>query len=147
MKRLEKLTNLTRYLSNFRVPGTDLTPIRVVNYDHVLNRLANKKGMVILVARPEISQFGNEDSYTAKYSTVFFVIEKGLAAANTDEREDELYSRCVKVASDLLTEIERACSDWECEDLRGLSLQSAEIVPEMSVFGGWSGYSIELAFV
>ena len=147
MKRLEKLNNLTRYLTTFRVPNTDIVPIRVVNYDHAVGRLTHRKGMVILVARPEISQQGNEDSFATQFKTVFFVLEKNLGATSTDEREDELFSRCVNVASDLLTEIERASTDWGCEELRGLRLESVEIVPEMSVFGGWSGYSIELTFV
>ena len=147
MKRLEKLNNLTRYLTSFRVPGTDVVPVRVVNYDQAVGRLTHRKGLVILVARPEMSQSGNEDDYTTRFSTAFFVLEKNLGAASTDEREDELFSRCVNVASDLLTEIERASTDWGCEELRGLRLESVEIVPEMSVFGGWSGYSIELAFV
>ena len=36
--------------------------------------------------------------------------------------------------------------DRLCTLVSGLSLSSVQITPEASIFGGWSGWSIELSF-
>ena len=46
----------------------------------------------------------------------------------------------------ILAYITEEASSYNCQLVTGLSLASADVVPEASVFGGWSGYSIELSF-
>lgn len=146
MKRLQKLTDLTNYLSALRAPGIDVTPIHVVDQSHATNRLSRRSGVQILVARPEIQQEGNSDSYTITYNTCVFVLEKNLGSANTEEKEDKQFLRLAEIASNILTQIERDTDDWSVVELRGITLVSVGLIPESSIFGGWNGYSIELSF-
>ncbi len=146
MKRLERLIKLTQYLTYFRLPGSEIVPIRVVNHDHATSRLNNQKGIQILIARPEAKHSGNSDTYVEFFSTALFVLEKDLGTSRTGTREDEQYDRLLKLTSDILTKIENDAGDFDNSYLKSLTLTSVEIVPETSVFGGWSGYSIELEF-
>lgn len=146
MKRLERLIKLTQYLTEFRLPGTDIDPIRVVNHDHATSRLNNQRGTQILIARPEVKHSGNSDIYTEFFTTALFVLEKDLGTSRTDSREDEQYDRLLELTSNVLTKIENDAGDFDNPHLKSLTLTSVEIVPETSLFGGWSGYSIELEF-
>lgn len=146
MKRLERLTNLTLYLTKFQMPNYDIVPIRVVNHDQATSRLVNQSGIQILIARPEVKHSGNSDSYTEIFTTALFVLEKDLGASRTDSREDEQYNRLLDITSDLLTKIENDAGDFANPYLNSLTLAAVEIVPETSIFGGWSGYSIEITF-
>lgn len=146
MKRLERLIKLTQYLTGFRLPGTEIVPIRVVNHDHATSRLNTQHGTQILIARPEVKHSGNSDTYTEFFTTALFVLEKDLGTARTDAREDEQYDRLLELTSNLLTKIENDAGDFDNPHLKSLTLTSVEIVPETSIFGGWSGYSIELEF-
>lgn len=146
MKRLERLIKLTQYLTEFRLPGTDIDPIRVVNHDHATSRLNNQRGTQILIARPEVKHSGNSDTYIEFFSTALFVLEKDLGTSRTDSREDEQYDRLLELTSNVLTKIENDAGDFDNPYLKSLTLTSVEIVPETSIFGGWSGYSIELEF-
>ena len=146
MKRLQKLTNLINYFSAFRAPGLDVAPIRVVDQAHATNRLSRKSGVQILIARPELQQDGNSDSYTLTYSTCIFVLEKSLGVTNTDEREDDQFLKLTDIASEILTVIENDTTSCRVPEMCGLSLESVNIIPEASIFGGWNGYSIELSF-
>lgn len=146
MKRLERLIKLTQYLTEFRLPGSDIAPLRVVNHDHATSRLNNQRGTQILIARPEVKHSGNSDTYTEFFTTALFVLEKDLGTSRTDSREDEQYDRLLELTSNILTKIENDAGDFENPYLKSLTLTSVEIVPETSIFGGWSGYSIELEF-
>lgn len=146
MKRLQKLTDLTNYLTALRVPGVENPPIRVVDQSQATNRLSFCKGVRVLIARPEIQQNGNEDTYDTTYSTCIFVLEKNLGAGSTEERDDEQFLRLSKIACELLTQIERDAGNWNIPEMRDISLESMSLIPESSIFGGWNGYSIELTF-
>lgn len=146
MKRLEKLTDLTRYLTEFRPDDPGIIPLRVVNHTQATSRLVNRSGTQVLIARPEVEQSGNSDTYTASYSTAIFVLEKNLDADRTDQREDELYGRLLDLASELLTKIENDTGNFDNPYMRDMTIASIEITPETSIFGGWCGYSIGISF-
>lgn len=146
MKRLERLIKLTNYLTEFRLPGTEIVPIRVVNHDHATSRLSTQRGTQVLIARPEVKHSGNSDTYTEFFTTALFVLEKDLGTTRTDSREDDQYNRLLELTSDILTKIENDAGNFNNPYLKSLTLTSVEIVPETSVFGGWSGYSIEVEF-
>ena len=146
MKRLQNLTNLTNYLTALRVPGLDdLKPLRVVDEAQATSRLARRGGTQIVIARPELKQEGTSDSYGAEYSTAVFVLDKNLSSASTEEREDSQFNNLVNIACDILTKVEQdICSGTS--ELRGLDLVGTELFPVSSIFGGWNGYSMVLAF-
>lgn len=146
MRRFEKLTNLSLYLAQFRPKCFDGQPILVVNQGKATSRLVNRKGVQVVIARPEEHQTGNSDSYVSDMQTAIFVLEKDLTSDRTDETENEQYARLLDIAVGIMTEIEADVTASCNEYLRGLSLTSAGIVPEASLFGGWSGYSIEISF-
>lgn len=146
MKRLKKLIDLTRYLTEFRPDDPEIVPLRIVNHSQATSRLVNRSGTQVLIARPETGQNGNSDTYTCSYSTAIFVLEKNLDADRTDQREDEQYSRLLDLASELLTKIENDTGNFDNPYLRDMTIASIEVVPETSIFGGWCGYSIEISF-
>lgn len=146
MKRLERLIKLTEYLTNFRLQGLPVEPIRVINHDNATSKLTNKSGVQILMALPEARHAGNSDTYTERFSTVIFVLEKELGAARTEEKEHEQLCKLLDTSSDILTKIEQDAGDFNNPFLRDLTLDTVEIAPETSIFGGWSGYSVELGF-
>ena len=102
--------------------------------------------MQVLVARPEVHQRGDSDTFREELGTVIFVLEKGLGLDKTEESENEQYSRLLEIADLILAYIAEETSSQNCRLVTGLALASVDVVPEASVFGGWSGYSIELSF-
>ena len=145
MKRLENLNKLTTYLTGLRVPDMDIKPIRVVDEVQAASRLAMRHGVQIIVARPELKQEGDSDSYTAEYSTAIFVVEKIKGASVTEESEDTQVNHLVNIACNILGKIEDDISSCSPE-LMGLDLVGTELFPVSSIFGGWNGYSMVLAF-
>lgn len=145
MRRLENLNNLTNYLTALRAPNMEKEPLRVVDEVQATTRLAKCSGMQIVIARPELKQEGSADCYITEYSTAIFIVSKSLGAASTEEREDAQFNDLVGVACALLTKIEQDVSS--CVPLlSGLDLINVELFPVSSIFGGWNGYSIVLAF-
>lgn len=144
MKRANSLIDVSQYIREFTLPEYNITPIRVVDSKQATSRLASCSGTQLLIARPELKQTGDSDTYSEIISTVIFVLEKELGQSRTDEKEDEQFDKLMKVTSDVLTEIERETGSCEQQLLSSFTLVSAEIVPEYSIFGGWCGYSIEI---
>ena len=145
MRRLENLTNLTNYLTALRVPGVEREPLRVVDEAQATTRLARRNGVQIVIARPELKQEGTADTYVTEYSTAIFVVEKSLASASTEEREDAQFNNLVTIACDLLSQVENDATSGAL-GMSGLDIVSTELFPVSSIFGGWNGYSIVLAF-
>ena len=145
MRRLENLTNLTNYLTALRVPGVEREPLRVVDEAQATTRLARRNGVQIVIARPELKQEGTADTYVTEYSTAIFVVEKSLASASTEEREDAQFNNLVTIACDLLSQVENDATSGVLGRC-GLEIVSTELFPVSSIFGGWNGYSIVLAF-
>ena len=145
MKRLENLNKLTTYLTGLRVPDMDIKPIRVVDEVQAASRLAMRHGVQIIVARPDLKQEGDSDSYTTEYSTAIFVVEKIKGASVTEESEDTQFNHLVNIACNILGKIEDDISSCSPE-LMGLDLVGTELFPVSSIFGGWNGYSMVLAF-
>lgn len=67
-----------------------------------------------------------------------FVLEKGLGLDKTMDLENVQYRKLLLIADDT--------SGNDCNLVSGLSLSSVQITPEASLFGGWSGWSVELSF-
>lgn len=144
MKRTARLLKVNRYLEEFRVPGLDSAPVRVVSSSDATGRLAKLAGDQVLVARAEMHGDGDSDSSRDSVSTAFFVLSKELGPAFTPEAEDRMFRRLEELAAGI---VDRLCADTTsggCRLLAGLSLSSVDVVPENSLFGGWTGYSIDV---
>lgn len=142
MKRLDILQRVNRYLTGFRIPGSDIVPVLVTAQGDATSRLAMLAGDQILIARAETHQKGDSDIHNDEISLAFFVLTPELGPAYTPELENETYERLAGLASDVMT---RFTDDTtRCSQLAGLSLASVDIVPESSLFGGWMGYSIDI---
>ncbi len=151
MKRLLKLRKLTEYLSAFRVPDyPDIVPVRVVDQENATGQLGSDAcGTQVLIAVPEARDYGRDtDSFSETLSTAFFVLAKIIGPAWTSDLADATYLRLLVISQLILDKLEEDLTGGEvgmpCPLLAGLSLTDVNIVPEYSVFGGWSGWSIEI---
>lgn len=150
MKRLAKLRKVTEYLSTFRIPGwPDITPVRVVDGENASSQLAKAAGDQVLAAVPEARDYGRDtDGFSESVSTAFFVLAKINGPARTVKLADETYLRLLEVSQAILDKLEEDLSVGQtgmpCPLLAGLSLTDVNIIPEYSVFGGWSGWSLEI---
>ena len=150
MSRLSRLQRLTDYLSGLKIHSCgcreDIDLVCTTAQSDATSKLAHLSGVQVLVARPEAHQRGDSDTFREELGTVIFVLEKGLGLDRTEVSENGQYSRLLEIADLILGVIAEETSSQNCRLVTGLSLSSADVVPESSVFGGWSGYSIELAF-
>lgn len=150
MKRLSKLRKVAEYLNTFSLPGwPDIVPVRVVDGENATSQLTNAAGDQVLAAIPEARDSGrNTDAFSESVSSAFFVLAKINGPARTVELADETYLRLLEVSQAILDKLEADLTGGEtgmpCPQLAGLSLTEAYIVPEYSVFGGWSGWSLEI---
>lgn len=151
MKRLSKLKKLTEYLAGFRVPDyPDITPVQVVDQENATSQLgSDAAGDQVLIAVPEAREYGPDtDSFSETLSTAFFVLANINGPTRTPELADETYLRLLEVSQAILDKLDEDLTGGEvglpCPLLAGLSLTDVNIVPEYSVFGGWSGWSIEI---
>ena len=146
MRRFQKLEKISEYINSFTVPGTGLKVVVTIAQADATSKLTRLSDRQVLAARPECHQRGDGDGYSSEISTAFFVIEKRLEPANTPEREDRQFSELLTIAGDIVDKICNDISSGSCNLLSGMSLSNVDIVPESSLFGGWTGYSVELTF-
>ncbi len=152
MNRLRKLLKLTDYLSKFRMTVRDdrdtveIDPLMTTAQVDATSKLAHRSGVQVLFARPEENQTGNSDYHRDYIGTAIFVLEKGLGLDKTMDLENVQYRKLLLIADAILGKIADDTSGNDCNLVSGLSLSSVQITPEASLFGGWSGWSIELSF-
>lgn len=147
MKRLQKLIRLNRYLQDFDIPEyPGISPIRVVAAGDATSRLSKVLGDQVLIAIPELEQDCDEDSVTDTLTLAFFVIAKISGPARTQQLQDQTFDRLLEVADAILRKLITDMTGLPCEGLAGLSMRNVKVVPEESIFGGWSGWSIEIVF-
>ena len=150
MKRLAKLRKVTEYLSVFRIPEwPDINPVQVVDGENATSQLSKATGDQVLVALPEARDYGqNTDTFTESVSTAFFVLAKINGPSRTVKLADETYLRLLEVSQAILDKLDEDLTGGQtgmpCPLLAGLSLTDVNIIPEYSVFGGWSGWSLEI---
>lgn len=151
MKGIERLTRLDAYLASLKAKATDgteadLRAVMTIAQADATSRLSRLSGQQVLAARSELSQAGGTDSYTVTLSTAVFVLEKGLGTGRTEEAESAQFARLAALAGEVLERITNDISSGSCSLLAGLDLVSVDITPESSLFGGWTGYSLDLSF-
>ena len=150
MSRLSRLQRLTEYLAGLKINSCrccgHIDTICTTAQSDATSKLAHLSGVQVLVARPEVHQRGDSDTFREELGTVIFVLEKGLGLDKTEESENEQYSRLLEIADLILAYIAEETSSQNCRLVTGLALASVDVVPEASVIGGWSGYSIAVSF-
>lgn len=146
MKRLSKLRKLTEYLVGFRLRDyPDIKPIRVVDQENATGQLTKASGDQVLTAMPEAQDYGRDtDSFSESVSTAIFVLAKINGPARTPELADATYLRLLEIAQAILDKLDEDLSCGTCPLLNSFTLTDLNVVPEYSMFGGWSGWSIEI---
>lgn len=143
MKRIENLSRVTRYLISFRTDRyPDIVPVPAIEASDATVKLARLSGDQVLVAYPELAQKGGSDSYSDTVSGAFFVLAKNTPAGQTSQSESDTFLRLADMVSAILDRL-AADTSGSCDLLSGLALSSVTVTPESSLFGGWTGYSVE----
>ena len=106
MSRLSRLQRLTEYLAGLKIHSCrccgHIDPICTTAQSDATSKLAHLSGVQVLVARPEVHQRGDSDTFREELGTVIFVLEKGLGLDKTEESENEQYSRLLEIADLIL---------------------------------------------
>lgn len=148
MRRLQRLINANKYFRSFRPAGLENVGFSlVVDQENAVSVLSRASGDQVLISFPEEYEQGrNSDSFTSRISVAIFVIAKINSAARTQKLTEESFDRMLGISQKILDALANDLSSFHCNLLSGMDLSSVNIVPEYSIFGGWSGYSIELTF-
>lgn len=146
MKRLSRLISLNSYLRSMKLPdGTDV--VHVVDQENATAALAKAAGDHLLVAVPEISEHGRDsDSFSSTLSAAFFVLARVNGTGRTQISADAAYDRLLVLAQELLSTIEGDLTSGGCTLVAGLVLTDVQVTPIYSIFGGWSGWAVEMTF-
>jgi hypothetical protein len=145
MKRLEKLTKLNSFLRTLSLADKPEVAFNYVTTESDATSLLDKSaGIQVLIARPELRQSFDDLGVprSTDLDTAIFVLEKNLGAARTAQTECEQFDRLEEVAEDILNLVFE--SMYNCT--YGLQVSNLDIRPEVSIFGGWNGYSIAISF-
>ena len=143
MKRLQRLARATDYFYDFSIPDVDCSV--VVDQDNAISALATASGDQLLISLPEESENGQTtDDYASRVTVAMFAIARINGPACTPKKAREAYSRLLGVAQAAVTRLSDDITGGGCSAVSGLRLIGLNVVPEYSIFGGWSGYSIEI---
>lgn len=144
--RLQNLQNLNTYLKNFRMPVLDCGFLYVTSQADATTALDKLSGDQVLLARPELRQYGDSDSYEETIDTAVFVLAKDLGAGRTQEKENNQFDRLAELTDAVLSKIDKSVTEGDCPLLAGFVLTDLAVVPETQIFGSWQGYSISITF-
>lgn len=150
MKRLQKLARVTEYLTQFQVPGyPDIKPIMTVNQENAASQLQRTSGEQLLVAMPEGRCSGQDsDSFDNSVSFAIFSLSKVNGPARTPETAEIAYAKLLRILDlcldKIVVDIQGDEKTDPCPMLAGLDLTTVDVIPEFSIFGGWSGYYMEV---
>ncbi len=138
---VKKLLKLSDFLETLKLGG--IVAKFTTNAADATEKLNSAAGFQIVTSRPELQHSSGGDSLGA----VIFVLDKGLGNGRTAEKENRQYRDLLELVSDVISAVELSTDNPNCStSLLGLELVSYDITPELSVFGGWVGWSIELNF-
>lgn len=150
MRRLLRLARVTEYLHRFRVPSCpDIIPIMTVNQENATSQLAKAAGNQLLIALPEGHSGGRDsDTFDEQVSFAIFALSKVNGPARTPESAEAAYHHLLVLLDacldQLVVDLTGGPEGIPCTPLMGLELTKADVVPEYSLFGGWSGYYMEI---
>lgn len=143
MKRLQRLARATEYFSDFRLDGAACSV--VVDQDNAISVLANASGDQLLISLPEEYESGRTtDDWSCRLSVAMFFIAKINGPARTPQLARDTYARLLALAQAAACKLSNEITGGGCGLMSGFVITGLNAVPEYSIFGGWSGYSIEL---
>lgn len=140
---MHKLRRVNNYVRDFQVDG--IRPIVVTRQGDATTKIARLTGDQLLVARPELSGDGTVDCLKPRVTLAFFAIAKIEGPSLTEQLENDTYDRLEVLIDKVLTRFADDITMSGCPLLNGMDLVSVDVVPESGIFGGWSGYSIEIS--
>ncbi|MBQ8422567.1 MAG: hypothetical protein IJX11_09960 [Bacteroidales bacterium] len=143
MNVIQRLSKVNKYIRQFSVDG--IRPVVVTRSGDAVTKLARLAGDQLLVARPELSVDGDVDCMRPRVTLAFFAIAKIDGPSLTEEVENNTYDRLEVLIDKILAQFAEDITGAECPLLRGMDLVAVDVVPESGIFGGWSGYSIEIS--
>lgn len=144
--RLKNLRKLNTFLRNFTVAGLNCGFHYVTDQGDATTTLDKLSGDQVLLARPELRQYGDSDGYKETIDTAVFVLAKDLGAGRTQEKENDQFDRLENIADIVLEKIDDAITSGDCPLLAGFEIIDIAVVPEKQIFGSWQGYSIAITF-
>lgn len=148
MKRLRNLNSLNQYLRDFSLPlhRDNVACSYVTSQADATSLLDKRSGKQVLLARPELRQSGEGDSFIDVIDTAVFVLAKDLGAAKTQEKENALFYELEGIADDILSKIDCDLTSGSCSLLPGFYIDEVIVSPEIQIFGSWCGYSLAITF-
>lgn len=144
--RLRNLHNLNTFLKNFTIPELNCGFHYVTSQTDATTTLDKLSGDQVLLARPELRQYGDSDTFEETIDTAVFVLAKDLGAGRTQAKEDAQFDRLADIADAVLSKIDKTVTEGDCPLLAGFIVTDIAVVPEVQIFGSWQGYSIAITF-
>ncbi len=139
MKAISDLQRVSRYLENLTVAGKET--YFATNTADATAYLKDLTGEQTVAARPEL----HGPIHRPSIDTVIFVLAPALGAARTPQAENQLYDALLRKVETVINGL-YAATNQGCAELIGLEITNMDITPELSLFGGWQGWSIEVTF-
>lgn len=148
MRRLRNLSSLDRYLRDFSL----LQHSGTVKFSYVTSQadatslLDKYSGNQVLLARPELRQTGDGDSFADVIDTAIFVLAKDLGAGKTQQKVNAQFDTLESIADDILTKIDDDLTSGSCSLMSGFVIDEVIVTPEIQIFGSWCGFSLAITF-
>lgn len=138
---VKKLIKLSDFLETLKIGG--IVAKFTTNAADATEQLNSASGFQIVTSRPELTHRTNGDSFSA----VIFILDKSLGNGRTATKENTQYRDLLHLAGEVISAVVNSTEDGSCSrSLLGMELVSYNLVPEISLFGGWLGWSIEMDF-
>lgn len=150
MRRFATLQKVTDYLYTFSLAEhAGLSIVLIIDQDNATSQLSKASGDQLLIALPEGRTSGSDvDQDRETVNVAFFALSKINGPAKTKQLTQDTYQRLLSLIQDVLERMTEDITGEKtgspCPLLAGLDIVSAEIIPEYSLFGGWSGYYLEM---
>lgn len=110
-----------------------------------VNKLKDKKGVIMMVLYPEAEASGDQDASYDTNATWLYFLEK----LKVGQKETEEFAQMVKLQKIALNARKFINDNFHKREfcyLRGYKQGSSSVIPEHNQFGGYNGWSISLVF-
>lgn len=143
MVKLQDLKTLAEGIKN--ADGNISEVIFCVDDTQAVNKLKDKRGVVLIVLYPEAEANGQQDAAVDNNATWLFVLEKLKAG----QKEAEEFAQMEKLQNIVLAARSFIDNNYHQPGfcfLRRYMPGSSSIIPEYNQFGGYNGWSMSLTF-
>lgn len=141
-----KLADLRKLAEAIKANDNQITDIvYCVDDTQPVNKLKDKRGLVLVVLYPEAESAGNQDEAVDNNATWLFFLEK----LKVGQKEADEFAQMEKVQNVMLSArnfIDNNYTKTGFCFLRRFKPGSCNVVPEHNQFGGYNGWSMSLVF-